>query len=149
MKPGTSTTQAVARAPQRRWFQFSYSLRTLLMLVTVFAGYFGWREWSLKWISERYEILNARTVEYTCGDCGGIPPGPHAPWPLRFFGERGCEKLVVAFQGADPNKPLTADQEVELDRIRRLFPETKDLRAVVSEEVTPDDPPLHFFRPFR
>src|SRR5580704_6804290 len=101
-------------APKRRWFR--YSLRTLFVVVMVAAGYCGWREWCLKWISARYEVLNTRSVEYICGDCGGIPLGPHAPWPLRFFGENGCETLAVAFQGNDPNARLTTDQEREFNR---------------------------------
>ena len=74
-------------APKRRWF--AYSLRTLFVVMTVFACWLGYQ---LNWIRQRH---NAK-IGFGYLQIATTGPIPcHAPWPLRWFGEEGHSLLLV------------------------------------------------------
>jgi hypothetical protein len=105
----------------RRWFRFS--LKALLIVVTVFGCWLGYH---LNWIRQRGEALrdtqvaNADTAKDFSGLLGGGEPGrPIAPSWLYLFGERGVTSINIW---------MTADQEADrkkVDEFRRLFPESR------------------------
>jgi hypothetical protein len=84
-------------SPVRRWFRFS--LRTLFVVVTVFACWLGCQ---LNWIRQRHEHLR-RFPEKQFHDVA-------APLSLRPFGEAGVEWLNV-------------DDGPGVGELRSLFPE--------------------------
>ena len=97
---------------KRRWFQFS--LRTLMIGVTLLAvacGYVG-RQFEI--VNERRaelnRVVNARLVGIAGNDEEGV-----IPWSRRVFGDErvGSIKMLVGTDAA------------ELDRLRVLFPEAK------------------------
>ena len=119
-------TAAVAtlRLPRRRWFRFS--LRTMLVVVTVLPVPLGWAAYHLNWIRQRHAALarwDASSLSIDRDD--KIPP-----WQLRLFGERGPggshlrinvfnvhskeARMVLAlfpeFEGAAIAAPLTSDR---------------------------------------
>jgi hypothetical protein len=78
---------------RRRWFQFS--LRTMLLLVTVFGVWLGYE---MNWIHSRRSFLADEAAmragqPYTVGregiDYNTVGFIPDAPGLLRFLGERG------------------------------------------------------------
>jgi hypothetical protein len=98
--------------PRRRWFRFS--LRTMLVLVTVMAILLTMSAYPNRWIRERRafrvvhsncEMLPDDTEGYNISD-------KSAPWPLFIYGEFG----VAAWNG----NLLSRD---EVDEAVRLFPE--------------------------
>jgi hypothetical protein len=129
-------------ASDRRRFRFG--LKGLFVLVALVACVLGWRAWCLNWVSQRHEVLNARAWEYVTGE-GHPTRNIYAPWPLRIFGETGVEKLVVAFESKTLDASLTVDQQTELDRIRRLFPETEELRSITVDPDSMPDPSDNLF----
>ena len=90
--------------PSRRWP--AYSLRTLFVVVTVFACWLGYQ---LNWIRERYSCV--RQHEYLAYDRTFTENACDAPWPLRLFGERGIPLFHARYDD-------------DLAEIQRLFPET-------------------------
>jgi hypothetical protein len=63
--------------PRRRWFRFS--LRTMLVLVTLLCLYLGW---AMNWKRQRREWLERSDVASF-----NIGKNAHAPWPLRPLGK--------------------------------------------------------------
>lgn len=102
-------------APSRRWFRFS--LRTLLIVVTIFAIWLGY-QWH--WIRQRREFLERDT---RLGNQTGlnVPSAPHLLWA---FGEAGYDSLFVLVDSTI-SEQITANEKTRLDRARRLFPEAK------------------------
>jgi hypothetical protein len=99
---------------KRRWFQFS--LRTLIIVVTLLALPLGYVGWQAKIVRER------RAMRDSILDAGGyvtdLPfiPGPPPPsWLRRILGDETVEILVV---------PDETDEKT-IAEIRRLFPNTK------------------------
>jgi len=110
-------------APKRRWFRFS--LRTLFVVVTVFACWLGYE---MYWIRQRQIVVGDPQVQNTRYHLGvtiyGKPRQRHirrmysvAPWPLNWLGEPGYCDVVL--------KKGTSDGEVA--RVRRLFPEAENV----------------------
>ena len=105
--------------PKRRW---SYSLRTLFVVVTVLALLLGWLSWNLPKVLERdrflkgFAIVNlkpnpARTRLYmTLHDPYGVP------YSWRLLGAKPVGNWVQERDGIE---------EEELERLRDLFPEAK------------------------
>ncbi len=86
----------------RRWFRFS--LRTFLVLLTLFCVWLGIQ---VQWIKDRHDVL-ARYPDISDSAC------PSAPWSIRILGERGVG--VILLSGAD---------DAERERIVGLFPESQ------------------------
>jgi hypothetical protein len=98
---------AAMTAPRRRWFRFS--LRTMLVVVTVFGCWMGYQ---VNWIRERHAAFRDRRLQIT-----RIPPpgfAPAAPQLLWLFGESGITGVFLM----DPE--LTPG---DLERLKSLFPE--------------------------
>jgi hypothetical protein len=98
---------------------FRYSLRTLFVLITVFACWLGYE---LNWIRQRHAVLitgNWRAYE-TVHDPFEDTHGQtvRAPGLLWFFGEPGYASLMKLRAGPVANK-----EKAELDRVKVLFPE--------------------------
>ena len=97
--------------------RLKFSLRTLLVLVTVLCVPLCWLGYQLNWIRQRREALATSWVI----DFGGSASVP-APRLLWMFGERGRKNLVVM-----PAHGLGGDwtlaDDVELKRAQELFPE--------------------------
>jgi hypothetical protein len=97
----------------RRWFQFS--LRSLMIVVTLFCvvvgGYVGWQA---KVVRERRVELS-RVVDMRLVGIDGADKEGVIPWIRRALGDKrvGSIKMVVGTDAA------------ELDRLRVLFPEAK------------------------
>jgi hypothetical protein len=108
-----------------RWFAFR--LRTLFVVVLVFAMMCGVAAWAApwakvqrKWIAARHELLRSNGI-YSHQDglvCAfsNRPGVALAPLQLRIFGERGVERLYLL----DARPP-----EQSLDRLAAIFPEAK------------------------
>ena len=89
------------------------SLRTLLVVVTVFCSVVGWVAYQLNWIRQRHDFLNrgnfsVRTLTFE----QDYKP---APWNLRLFGESRPtgDFINLPYPESDP----------EVQRVRRQFPE--------------------------
>jgi hypothetical protein len=95
----------------RRWFQFE--TRTIFLAVTVLAVWLGWE---MNWIKQRHAVLENNDVIVSSV---GIPWEGVAPSPLGWFGESGIGTGIIF-----PSE--TTDDEV--NRVRRLFPETSVTR---------------------
>ena len=117
------TEQSNADPPirKRRWYQFS--LRTLMIVVTMFCvmigGYVGRQA---KLVRERHDAVEAYQVFVEYSASVNERPGgqtvttrvPKAPWPLRWFGELGYSAIVVQERTCD-------DKEVK--HLESIFPE--------------------------
>jgi len=108
-------------SPKRRWFRFS--LRTLFVVVTVFACWLGYE---MNWIRQRRQVIGDPQVQNTSFYLSKAmyrnPPQIHtrqiysvAPWPLNWLGEPGYWGVVL--------EKRTSYGEVA--RVRRLFPEAE------------------------
>ena len=99
--------------PRRRWFRFS--LRTLLVVLTLAGGAAGWLGVQLKWIQDRHAMLEDGHVA-ACGFEFGYST---APWRLRLLGGTGVVEigLWMTHETAADNERLQATQ--------RLFPEAR------------------------
>jgi hypothetical protein len=97
----------------RRWLQFS--LRTLLIGVTVFCvvvgGYVGWQA---KIVSKRRNELN-RVVDARLVGIADNDEERVIPWIRRVFGDQRVASIRM----------LVGTDAAELDRLRVLFPEAK------------------------
>lgn len=107
-------------APRRRWPRFT--LRTLLVVVTV-AGAFAWlAERQVSWACEREKCLGSNRCE---ASFRGTIDGPAAPFPLNLMGVQGYDDVWVSNEISDE----------ELERIRRLFPDAKVTPCYETTEV--------------
>ena len=96
--------------PTRRWFRFS--LRTMLVLVTVVCIYLGW---AMNWKHKRHAMLDnfkslAKRGSYYPPE--GIIYGGSAPLPLRLLGEHGVRNIDISAASHD-----------EFGPVARMFPE--------------------------
>ena|ERR1700722_3385260 len=87
--------------PVLRW---SFSLRTMFVVVTLLAIPMAWVACQLNWIRERNDFLAADLA------IPSRPPYP-APWSLRLLGERGQQSILVR-------------DCRNYEEARRLFPES-------------------------
>jgi hypothetical protein len=123
----------MGEAPKRRWFRFAYSLRSLFVVVTVFATLIAWVFWNLNWIGERHSFRHGGSLQGPVGDSveGPIDPftGAHvgAPSTLWIFGEEGASIVFLA--------AVSSHEEMEhhpdFNRAKRLFPEARILPGLV------------------
>jgi len=124
---------------KRRWFQFS--LRSIIIVVTLLGFTFGWIAYQLSWIRQRQEIIASPKFSYGTGEYG-FGPTPIAPWHLRIFDETGYTgvSLIIVDEervrfGSEVfidlhDTRLTLDERREIERIEQLFPEA-NARALI------------------
>jgi len=113
----------------RRW---SFSLRALVVAVTLCCVAGAWAGRQLNWIREREQFENTKAWDLTAICTYGRETRPAPPFQLRLFGERGRSVLSV-----EPH---------DADAARRLFPEAEidvigPLRPMNSERVSSVVPP--------
>ena len=109
----------MATVPIRRWFRFS--LRTLLIAVTLVGLFLGWLGVQWKWLAGRRE---ARRWLGAAKESMVSPAMPgkfrvDAPWSLRLLGEDGIVGIgldEVEFAGPVPYTP---------EELQHLFPEAR------------------------
>jgi len=95
--------------PSRRWFRFS--LRTLLVLVTLVCIYLGW---AMNWKKQREAFMESLASRiYT----NYAPPAPI--W-IRIVGAEGCAFLAIS--ETDESQRLKA---------KRLFPEAEIISPIL------------------
>jgi len=90
-----------------------YSLRTLLIAITVFAVWLGWVDYQLNWIRQRHRFLAEKQIGRVTmiGHPHGYVP-PDCPLSLRIFGERRCKAIVVAQEDEAEARSLFPEAEV-------------------------------------
>ena len=115
---------------KRRWF--SYSLRTMFVVLTVFCVWLGYQ---VNWIRQRTNFIAEQTAHYV--QRGGDPSHwtnsargtATAPGLLWLLGETGFEALQfdVAVEDFKPGRPFDSYPEIKREklRVKRLFPEVK------------------------
>jgi hypothetical protein len=116
-------SKADAPKRRRRWFQFS--LRTLLIVVTLFAIVCAYVSWQMRIVAVERRDAAAKyptweTLPTPANYQGMIRERPAAPWPLCWFGEEGYALMVL---------PANIPHD-EIERLRKLFPEALVLPAV-------------------
>jgi hypothetical protein len=107
--------------PRRRWFTFS--LRTLLVLVTLAACITCWLAYHLTWMNQRrqaIEWLAAQEDSWYSPSLRGAQVQRRAPWQLWMLGEGGVLAIGIdrEFDGRSP-VPFNAEQ------LKSLFPEAR------------------------
>jgi len=113
----------MSTAPKRRWF--SFSLRTMFVIVTLFGCWLGYE---LNWIRQRDALVAKNQaldlkVEHEEGAWALLTfKTLRAPGLLWMFGEEPLSDLEIIFIG-DGQRPLTAEEQRELERAKNLFPE--------------------------
>jgi hypothetical protein len=98
--------------------RYRFSLRTLFVVMTLFACLIGWIAYNLNWIRQRHNYLSVTSV--------GIWRLPSwnskAPGTLWMFGEESFGSIGVYFE--DPHAP-TPQEEAEAIRLVEMFPECR------------------------
>ena len=115
----TEPPKADSPKRKRRWFQFS--LRSLMIGVTLFCvavgGYIGWQA---KIVRERKAMLaQLSAADWRRPEFRWHSPTPQIPWLRRILGDKPVAMLVV---------PPNADQQA-IAEIRQMLPEA-DLALV-------------------
>ena len=105
---------------RRRWFRFS--LRSMFVVVTVLAVIAAFVAYNLNWIRQRHEMTFAGRITSPGYFVVGSDEG-NAPGMLWVFGERGYDRMRVAFRDYPDEENLTPEQRLKLKRIRELYPE--------------------------
>ena len=125
------------KPPRRRWMRFS--LRSLLVFVTLLAIYLGW---AMNWIRQRREFLTKPpkylgTVETEeDGLIFGAEP-MQAPLCLRILGESGVSHILLQpYRNKYGVKVEVPPGEVE--RLIDLFPETNIQVFVLFDQGAQD-----------
>ena len=105
-------------APKGRCFRFS--LRTLFVLLTLFACWLGY---STNWIRQRREALAMDRVgtEYR-KPFAYTPAAATAPGLLWLLGERGY-KTISYWIPDGKDREWTPSEKADIDRLEQLFPE--------------------------
>ncbi len=121
------TGLAALPAHNRRWFQ--WSLRTLFAVVTAAAILL----YPISWIQQRHAILTTghgvEIIEREERD--------DRPIVLRLFFEPAYYSVVVRFYADNSSSQLTADQQREVQRVKKLFPEATHVTGVVYSSAKP------------
>jgi len=107
---------------RRRWF--SFSLRTLFLVLALVAAPLAWVGLQLKWIHDRSAIIDTflDRYEFTSFD-------PHerdtvaAPWSVRLFGETGAQRITLG-HAEDGERGEEVDPEL-VREFKRLYPESE------------------------
>ncbi len=110
--------------PRRRWFRFG--LRTMFVVVTVISCVLAW---SVHWVRERHAALRSgRVVSIPWSSpvdeipfSKPVPPSIPPPGMLMLLGETGHYCISFTVGGDTP----TAAEKVEIERLKRLFPEAE------------------------
>jgi hypothetical protein len=103
-------------APRRRW---SFSLRTLFVLVAAFACWLGY---SMNWIRERHAALAQDGVRHALQWRGSTGP---MPLSLTILGESTVPVISLG----------TAELHGQKERMRQLFPEATVLCYIYTPET--------------
>lgn len=126
----------MATQPHRRWFQFG--LRTMFVVVTVVAVFIGYH---VNWIQQRRAARTPQPVfpgsKYLVEAMDMSKGSLRAPGLLWIFGEKGVDELCVVFTFPDRargeiSNESALDEEVEAERIHRLFPEARTFQSKVQ-----------------
>lgn len=97
-----------------RWF--SYSLRTLFCLLTIFGVWLGLQ---VKWLNDR-QRARAWLERHASRDySSNYERRNSAPWQLTIWGEVGEDDLIV------DDRAIRAGDDWSVHQLRRLFPESK------------------------
>lgn len=99
--------------------RFRFSLRTLLIGITLSGIVMSWITYQLQWIHARHDFLENHHGGRALFLCSVNQP---APWHLRIFGERGFG-----------HQTISVEQEY-LDEAKQLFPEVQYFRALKPGE---------------
>ncbi len=116
--PLNAPLDLVPFAPKRRW---SFSLRTLFVVVTVSCVWLGYE---LNWIRERENLV----AEWRA--MGGETVAGSAPWPIRILGAHGVARFQFGYfggyVGVDLTRPIMSvvNEDVR-DKLTQLFPESR------------------------
>ena len=110
---------------KRRWFQFR--LRTLMIVVTVFAMPLGYVEWEAKIVRERKSELAKRDGQFGVWTVPALADNHEKTIPMlrRWMGDRAIFWIIY--------KRGTTDDEIR--RLRELFPE-----ALVGDDLVTHEP---------
>lgn len=120
--------------------RFRFSLRSLLIWVTLAAIPCGWAAYQLDWIRQRRAFLAhwkswQPSAYYSeelhmpfCDD----DYRPSLPISLRMFGERGIWEVSIPLDGPTPDE-LTDTDRRRLKEAKRLFPESPFLFFVYRD----------------
>ncbi len=130
----------MSQAPKRKPRWFRWSLRTLFVVVTVFACWVGY---SLKWIRQRRSFLAEQRALHSDDPEPHLPVSwlpqrfsrlPTAPQLLGLFGEEGVYRLHmnVPFERSHVEGQKYSQAEIdEMERwavaALRLFPEAEEV----------------------
>jgi hypothetical protein len=111
----------MAPFPKHPWLR--YSVRTLLVAVTIFCLGLGW---AMQWIHERRQAIDRFQGVTLHGEAD-------APWPLWMLGESGTRAITVNAHGDSLRQANKRAQEMapQIARLQELFPEAeiKTLRS--------------------
>ncbi len=126
------------RPHRRPWFRFS--LGTMFLVAAVVAVFVAYH---VNWIRQRREVLD-QAVGFRWYSHG---EPPRAPFMLRVFGEYGFDHIRIRFFSDDVQDqieggPFTAEQEADLLRVKRLFPEATSVQSVISNPVYRETEPV-------
>jgi hypothetical protein len=133
---------------KRRWYQFS--LRTLLIVVTLLAVPLGYVGWQARIVRERQAMmsgfLHERCIFAVVSDLDRGPPflrtrpetypASSIPWVRRILGD---ECLLVVRISWDATKD-------DFERVQATFPEVKAQRSEFIISLTESSPRLHTVR---
>ena len=98
------------RPTRHRWSRFS--LRTMLVLVTLLCVYLGWL---MNWKRQREAVLlNSHNRAPLIGEYF-VEEGQQPPFPLAFFFVKGIRVVI----------PGPSARDEEFKRLQSLFPEAK------------------------
>lgn len=103
-----------------------FSIRALLLLMTALALFFGYH---LNWIRQRRAAIVSGDVVPTYLVMQSSFPHD-APVLLRWLGEKGCPEFTVYYRDQ-------AHRALEMDRVRKLFPEAKHVFAEPLPNLSP------------
>jgi hypothetical protein len=115
---------AMSIPARRRWHQFG--LRTIFVVISVFAIVFSWVAYNAHWIQQRRQTIKGRA--FTQG--AGTTPGC-----LAWFGEKGRQKIYFMSHALPPNDTAGTREEL-LETARRLFPEARVLLVSTKDRRT-------------
>jgi hypothetical protein len=95
-----------------------FSIRTMLVMLTLLCIVLGWAKYQFNWIAQRYSAMRNQRV--STPNFGGSN-ATTAPGLLWVFGERGYRDLYVTTRSEEP----TPSEIEELERMKLLFPEAR------------------------
>jgi hypothetical protein len=114
-------------------FRPRFTLRTMLIAVTLFCILSGWLSYQFYWIGQRDEVARRHRagVSISITELSSMPRGVRAlirdwpvprkpkgvsaPWPLRWLGENGYAYVLVK----------RTETQAEFDHTTKLFPEAQ------------------------